>query len=102
VEKRVAILKPAHSTSDLERDNVDHRLFMLVDRDKISLPQPDPTLTDQSILIPVTQNFEQEFATWLLSYGIDIVEVEALNNLLVDLREVCSLLGVSCILKCLK
>jgi len=94
VEKRVAILKPARYTSDMEPGNVDRRFFILVDRDKISLPQVDATLTNQSTLIPVTQNFEQEFATWLLICGIDRVEFEALNNLPFDLKEVCDLFGV--------
>ena len=94
VETRVAVVTHADSLPIIEGDRVTSQFFMLLDGDKISLPQTDATLSNHSVLIPVTQDFEQEFATWLLSYGIDRVEVEALNNLPFDLKEVCNLFGV--------
>jgi hypothetical protein len=96
VETRVAVLTRACDPSNVELDGVNRRFFMLVDGDKISLPQADAILSNQTILIPVTQNFEQEFATWLLSYGIDRVEVESPNSLPFDVREVCNLLAIPC------
>jgi glycosyltransferase involved in cell wall biosynthesis/GT2 family glycosyltransferase len=97
VETRVAVLTQAGSPPNVECDKVNRRLFMLVDADKISLPQADAMLSN---LVPVTDNFEQEFATWLLSYGIDRVEVGALNNLPFDLSEVCNVLGIPYTLEC--
>ena len=99
VETRVAVLTRADGPPTIERDGVDRRLFVLVDGDQISLPQADPMPSNQNVITAVTQNLEQEFGAWLLRYGIDRVEVEALNNLPFDLREVCNLLGTPCTLE---
>ena len=96
VKTRVAVLTHASDPLNIDRDEVNPRFFMLLDGDKISLPQTDATLSNHSVLIPVTQDFEQEFGTWLLSYGIDRVEVKAPDRLPFDLKEVCDLLGVPC------
>jgi glycosyltransferase involved in cell wall biosynthesis/GT2 family glycosyltransferase len=102
VETRVAVLIHANSTSNIERDKVNLRFFVPLDANKIFLPQADVMLNNQDILTPVTQNFEQEFGTWLLTYGIERVEGEALNNLPFDLKEVCNLFGILCTLECLE
>jgi hypothetical protein len=94
VQTRVAVLTHAHGATNVNRDEVNRRFFVLVDADKIFLPQTDAMLTNQDIVTPVTQEFEQEFGIWLLNYGIDRVEVEGLNNLPFDLKEVCDLFGV--------
>ena len=96
VETRVAVVTRAGGTPNRERVQVNRPFFILLDKDRISLPQPDAVLNSQSILVPVTQDFGQEFATWLLSYGIDRVEVETPDHLPLDLGEVCNLLGVPC------
>jgi len=100
VETRVAVLTRARDASNMERNKVNHRFFVLVDADKIFLPQADATLGSQNILIPVTQNFEQEFGTWLLTYCIDHVEVEALNNLPFNIRAVSDLFGIPRTFEC--
>ncbi len=94
VGTRVAVLTRRDAPPRPERDGVTRRLSVLADAGKISLPLVDTVPGNHSVLKQVTQDFEQEFATWLLSYGIDRVEVDALSNLPFDLGEVCNLLGI--------
>jgi len=96
VQTRVAVLTHGHDATNVNCDEVNRCFFVLVDADKIFLPKTDATLTNQDIVTPVTQDFEQEFGTWLLNYGIDRIEVKAPDRLPFDLKEVCDLLGVPC------
>ena len=94
VETRVAVLTRTRGTSNMEGDKVNHRFLVLVDADKILLPQADAMLSSQNVLTPVTHNFEQAFGTWLLTYGIDSVQVEALKKLPFNVGRLCDLFGV--------
>ncbi|UCC61295.1 MAG: glycosyltransferase family 2 protein [Dehalococcoidia bacterium] len=62
IETRVGIVKRAGSPSIIAGDGITRRVFMLLEGDRISLPQNDATLTDESILVPVTQDVGQELA----------------------------------------
>ena len=96
VQTRVAVLTHGHDATNVNCDEVNRCFFVLADAGKIFLPKTDATLTNQDIVTPVTQDFEQEFGTWLLNYGIDRIEVKAPDRLPFDLKEVCDLLGVPC------
>jgi glycosyltransferase involved in cell wall biosynthesis/GT2 family glycosyltransferase len=93
---QLAVLKPTGGRANMERDQGSGCLFMLADGDKISLPQADEILGNHSVLIPMRRDSGQEFATWLLRYGIDSVEVDGRANLAFDVKEVCDLVGVPC------
>lgn len=93
-ETWVALLKCANDAAQVELNNGKRRFPVLFNSKEALVPANDPISDKQISRISLTESFEQEFCTWLLSLGIDHVEVESFDDLMFDPREVCGLLGI--------
>jgi len=95
-ETRIAVLTSPPGISQPGSDSSNRCFLVTVENDRITLPQAASGPVSDCTPAPVTQDYEQDFGTWLLVNDIDRVDIETPTSLPFDVEEVCGLLGIPC------
>jgi len=94
VETRVAVCTCASVASQVQCSNGERRFVALFFPGQMVLPKRNSMGEEWKVRISLTENWAKEFGIWLLTCGIDRVEVESSDNLSFDPTNVCRLFGI--------